>query len=224
MKIVISKELKKFMQYSRQITEIEGKETGFYIHYFNLPGHDDITPYDIFHSELIIGDHKGIYLHSKYKHLTKNLEGKIVICGSFHTHPFKKYLDVYKSSEAVDKNRLVHVEECCKSCLSVDDLNTLLVGTIKRDSAGMITCLLSDTEDNVSYYIPKKNISGDEFTDTYSKFKTGRQPLACTETIYTKEGPFTFPTQKYRRVYKYIFDMFDKNEFGLNSEETIIDI
>jgi hypothetical protein len=224
LKIVISKELKKFMMYARQITEIEGKETGFYLHSFNLPGQNNTDPYDIFHSELIIGDNKGIYLHSKYKRLTKDLEGKIIMCGTFHIHPFKKHLDVYKSSETIDENRLAHVEECCKSCLSVDDLDTLLIGTIKRDSTDRITCLLSDTENSVSYYIPKKNISAEEFTNAYSKFKTDRQPLACTETVYTKEGPFTFPTRKYRMVYKYIFDLFDKNEFDLNSDETIIDI
>jgi hypothetical protein len=48
--------------------------------------------------------------------------------------------------------------------------------------------------------------------------------LACTETIYTKEGSVTFPTPKYRRAYKYIFDLFDKSRFDLNSEEEIIDI
>lgn len=212
------------MIYAKKISEIEGKETGFYIHYFNLPGQNDTDPYDIFHSELIIGDNKGIYIHSKYKRLTKDLEGKIMICGSFHTHPFKKYLNDYKCSNTVDGNRLAYVEECCKSCLSFDDFETLLVGVIKRDPTVMITCLLSDTEDCVSYYIPKKNISIDEFTSVYNKFKKDQRPFACTETVDTRVGPFNFPTRKYRRVYEYVFNLFDKNEFDLNSGETIIDI
>jgi hypothetical protein len=224
LKVIISKELKKFMRYAKQITEIEGKETGFYLHYFNLPGQNNVDPYDIFHSELVIGDNRGIYLHSKYRRLTKDLEGKIVICGSFHIHPFKKYLNDYTNSETVDKNRLAYVEECCRNCLSFDDIETLLVGTMKRDSTVMITCLLSDTENNVSYYIPRKHVSIDELTGAYKKFKKDQQPLACTETIYTKEGPVTFPTPKYRRAYKYIFDLFDKNRFDLNSEDEIIDI
>lgn len=212
------------MIYAKKISEIEGKETGFYIHYFNLPGQNHIDPYDIFHSELIIGDNKGIYLHSKYKRLTKDLEGKIIICGSFHIHPFKKYLDDYKCSNAIDGNRLAYVEECCKGCLSFDDFETLLVGVIKRDPTVMITCLLSDTEDCVSYYIPKKNISIDEFASVYNKFKKDMRPLAITETVYTREGSFTFPSRKYRKVYEYIFNLFDKNEFDLHSGETIIDI
>jgi hypothetical protein len=35
-KIIISKELKKFMSCAKQITEIEDKETWFYINYFDL--------------------------------------------------------------------------------------------------------------------------------------------------------------------------------------------
>jgi hypothetical protein len=40
---------------------------------------------------------------------------------------------------------------------------------------------------HVSYYIPKKNVSEEEFTNVYSKFKTDRQPLACAETTYTNK-------------------------------------
>jgi hypothetical protein len=224
LKITISKELKKFMGYAKQISEIEGKEAGFYLHRFNLPGQNGADPYDIFHSELILGDNKGIYLHSKYKHLVKELENKIIICGSFHIHPFKKYLNDYLSSKTVDRNRLVYVKECCRNCLSCDDFETLLVGSMKRDPMVMITCVLSDTDNRVSYYVPKKHISIDKFTSVYNKFKKTQQPLACTETIYIKERPITFPTSTYWKIYEYIFDLFDKNDFDLNSEETIVDI
>lgn len=44
----------------------------------------------------------------------------------------------------------------------------------------MITCLMYDIDEKVSYYIPRKNISIDEFTNVHNKFKTDRQPSTCT--------------------------------------------
>lgn len=223
MKIIISKELKKFMRYAKKITEIEDKETGFYIHIFNLPGMNDFDPYDTFHSELIIGDNKGIYLHSKYKRLTKSLDGKIIICGSFHTHSHKKYLANYESAKNAG-DRLVYNKDYCRNYLSSGDFGTVLSGIMKGGTSERITCVLSDTEDRVSYFIPKKCVSIDEFALVYDRFRRDKKHLTLTETADLQKDSFTVLIQEHRKTYRHIFDIFDKGMFSLNSDETIIEI
>ncbi len=222
MKIVISKDIKKFMGYAKQISEIEGRETGFLFHYFNLPVQNNVDKHDIFHTELVIGQKMHIRLRSKYSNFLSGLENKIVICGSFHTHSNKKYLDSYENDK--DENRLVYVKECCQNYLSFSDLKMLLANIVKRDPVCMITCVLSDIDNQVSYYIPKKHISIEEFENINNRLRNDFQPQVCTETIYTQKGSVTFPTPEYRKMYGYVFDLFDENKFDLNSEETIIDI
>lgn len=212
------------MIYAKQITEMEGRETGFLIHYFNLPGQNYTDQFDTFHTELVIGYKKCLILHSKYKNFPNSLDGKVMICGSFHTHSYKKYLNNYENSKTVDENRLAYIKERCQNCLSFDDLETVLVGIMKRDPKCMITCVLSDIEDRVSCYIPKKHVSVDEFARIYDRFKKDRQLSMCTETICTQEGLVTFPTLEYKKMCEYVLDLFDEKKFDLNSGETIIDI
>lgn len=220
MKIVIGKDIKKFMGYAKQISEIEGRETGFLLHYFNLPVQNNVDKTDIFHTELVIGQKMHIRLRSKYSNFLSGLENKIVICGSFHTHSIKKYLDGYENGKVSDKN--LYVKKCCQSYLSFSDLKTLLANIVKRNPVCMITCVLSDIDNQVSYYIPKKYVSIEEFESIHNRFRSDFQ--SCTETIDTQKGSVTFPTSEYRKMYGYVFDLFDENKFDLNSEETIIDI
>ena len=224
MKIVISKEIKNFMRYAKQISEIEGRETGFLFHYFNLPIQNNVDKPDIFHTELIVGQKMYIHLRSKYSNFLSGLENKIVICGSFHTHSNKKYLDSYENEKVSDENRLAYVKKCCQSYLSFNDLKTLLANIVKRDPVCMITCVLSDIDNQVSYYVPKKHVSIEEFESIHNRLRSDCQLQACTETIDTQKGSVTFPTSEYRKTYGYVFDLFDENKFDLNSEETIIDI
>ena len=224
MKIAISKEIKNFMKCAKYISETEGRETGFLLHYFNFPYQNHVDIRDIFHTELIIGEKRHIYLRSKYQNFLSGLENKIMICGSFHIHSYKKYLNSYENSKIVDENRLTYVKECCRSCLSLNDLETVLANIVKRDPKYRITCVLSDIENCVSYYIPKKHVSIDEFKNVHNRLKEGFQVPICTETIDIPECPMSFPTSEYRKIYDYIFNLFDENKFDLYSEETIIDI
>ncbi len=179
---------------------------------------------DIFHTEMVIGEKRHVYLRSRYQNFLSGLENKIIICGSFHVHSHKKYINSYANSEFVDKNRLSYIKECCRSCPSLNDLETILANIVKRDSRCRITCILSDIEDQVSYYIPKKHISIEDFKNTYNRLKEDLQVQIYTETIDTLEGPMSFPTPEYRKVYEHVFGLFDENKFDLHSEETIIDI
>lgn len=224
MKIVISKETKNFMRYAKQISEIEGRETGFLLHCFNLPNQNHRNMREVFHTEMVIGNKASIRIRSKYQNFLSGLENKIGICGSFHVHPYRKHLNSYKESNMVDKNRLDYIQKCCKGLLSFTDLEILLANIVKRDPKWRITCVLSDLEDCVCYYIPKKQISIAEFEKIYNIYKNDIKPSVCTETIDTKEGPVKFPTLEYRKKYSYVFDLLNENKFDLNSEETIIDI
>ena len=223
MRIVISKEIKNFMRCAKQITEIEGRETGFLLYYFDLPENNHNDQYDIFHTDMVIGDKQCLYMRSKYKNFLNGLEGKVIMCGSFHTHPYRKYLDSHEGSKVADKNRLTCIKEYCRNCLSFGDLETVLTCIAKRDPKSRITCVLSDIEENVSYYVPKKYVSVDTFASVYDRFKKDRQSTA-SKTVCERDGLITFPTSEYRKMYSYIFDLFDENTFDLNFGETIIDI
>lgn len=223
MKIVISKETKNFMRYAKRISEIEGRETGFLLHYFHLPNNNNDC-LDVFHTEMVIGDKAFIRIRSKYQNFLSGLENKIELCGSFHVHPYRKYLNSYKEAEMVCEDRLDYIRKCCRGLLSFTDLEILLDNIIKRNPKWRITCVLSDLEDCVYYYIPKKQISMTEFEKVYNIYKNDINPQMCAEIIDTQEGPMKFPTQEYRKKYSYVFDLLEENKFELNSDETIIDI
>jgi len=223
MKIVISKETKNFMRCAKQISEIEGRETGFLFHYFNLPNQNHRNVREVFHTEMVIGDKASIRIRSKYQNFLSGLGDKIIICGSFHIHPYKKRLEGYKNS-GVDKNRLEYIEKCCSGVLSFNDLDNLLTNIIKGDPKCGITCVLSDIEDTVLYYVPKKYISIEKFKDVHHRFKEDAQLSECIDTIDIQEDHMKFPTPEYRKTLKYILDLFEENRFDLNLEETIIDI
>lgn len=222
MKIVLNKEIKDLMRNAKQITERVGKETGFFLYYFR-DLQDYLGQYHIFPTELIVGNKSNVDIHSMRESSFKKLGANIVVCGSFHIHSYKKYLDSI-DSRMVDENRLAYINECCRNYLSFIDLEGVLDGIIRGNSDCMITCVLSDIEDYVPYYIPKKDISNDEFRAAYNIFIEDQRPSMYTETIYTPEGNISFPTPEYKKRYEYVFSLFDENRFDLYSGDTIIDI